>query len=190
MRIIGGRLRGLKLAAVGKRRAGSQLRPTTDRVRESLFNLLLGGRFGDPVTGARVLDLFAGTGALGLEALSRGATFATFVENGRTASKILLENVARAAVEEETRLIRGDATRLVPTPGEPATLVFLDPPFRQALGGPALIAARSGGWIADGALIAWEEASEVAPPLGIARIDSRKYGDICLTICRTEAPGA
>ena len=105
-------MRGLKLAAVGKTRSGSQLRPTTDRVRESLFNLLLGGRFGDPVTGAQVLDLFAGTGALGLEALSRGATFATFVEKGRTASKILQENIARASVEEETRLVRADVTRL------------------------------------------------------------------------------
>ncbi len=190
MRIIGGRLRGLNLAAVGKRRAGSQLRPTTDRVRESLFNLLLGGRFGDPVTGARVLDLFAGTGALGLEALSRGAIFATFVENGRTASKILQENIARAAAEEESRLVRGDATRLVRAPVEPATLVFLDPPYRRELGGPALLAARSGGWIADGALIAWEEADEVAPPPGIARLDARRFGDVCLTLCRMEAPGA
>ena len=190
MRIIGGRLRGLKLAAVGKRRAGSQLRPTTDRVRESLFNLLLGGRFGDPVTGARVLDLFAGTGALGLEALSRGATFATFVENGRTASKILHENIARAGVQEESRLIRGDVSRLASVTGEPATLVFLDPPFRRHLGGPALISAQSGGWIADGALIVWEEADEMAPPQGIARIDFRRYGDICLNICRMEAPGA
>ena len=190
MRIVGGRLRGLKLSAVGKRRAGSQLRPTADRVRESLFNLLLGGRFGDPVAGARVLDLFAGTGALGLEALSRGATFATFVENGRTASRILRENVARAGVEEETRLVRGDATRLVPAAGEPATLVFLDPPFRRELGGPALVAARSGGWIADGALIAWEEADEVTPPPGIAVLDFRRYGGTCLTLCRMDAPGA
>lgn len=190
MRIIGGRLRGLKLAAVGKRRARSQLRPTTDRVRESLFNLLLGGRFGDPVTGARVLDLFAGTGALGLEALSRGATFATFVENGRTASKVLQENVARAEVGKETRLVRGDVTRLAPTTAEPATLVFLDPPYRQDLGGPALIAARSGGWIADGALIAWEEADEVAPPPEFAMLELRKYGDVCLSLCRVEAPSA
>ena len=190
MRIIGGRLRGLKLSAVGRRRARSQLRPTTDRVRESLFNLLLGGRFGDPVTGARVLDLFAGTGALGLEALSRGAIHGTFVENGRMASKILRENISRAKVQKETRLVRADATRLVPATGEPATLVFLDPPYRRELGGPALVAARSGGWIADGALIAWEEAGEVAPPLGIARLDSRRYGDACLTLCRMDAPGA
>ena len=190
MRIVGGRLRGLKLAAVGKRSAGSQLRPTTDRVRESLFNLLFGGRFGDPVTGARVLDLFAGTGALGLEALSRGATFATFVENGRTASKILQDNIARAKVEKETRQVHGDATRLVPTTAEAATLVFLDPPYRQNLGGPALIAARSGGWIADGALIAWEEAAEVAPPPGVAMLEFRKYGDVCLSLCRVEAPNA
>ncbi len=190
MRIIGGRLRGLKLANVGKRRAGSQLRPTTDWVRESLFSLLLGGRFEDPVTGARVLDLFAGTGALGLEALSRGATFATFVENGRTASKILQENIARAKVEQETRLLRRDVTRLERTTAEPATLVFLDPPFGRHLGRPALISAQSGGWIADGALIVWEEADEMAPPQGIARIDFRRYGDICLNICRMEAPGA
>ena len=190
MRIIGGRLRGLNLAAVGKRRAGSQLRPTTDRVRESLFNLLLGGRFGDPVTGARVLDLFAGTGALGLEALSRGAIHATFVENGRMASNVLQENIARAEVQKETRLVRGDATRLAPTTGEPATLVFLDPPYRHELGGPALVAARSGGWIADDALIAWEDADEATPPPGIARLDTRRYGDACLTLCRMVSSGA
>ncbi|MYH58204.1 MAG: 16S rRNA (guanine(966)-N(2))-methyltransferase RsmD [Boseongicola sp. SB0675_bin_26] len=190
MRIIGGRMRGLKLAAVGKARAGSPLRPTGDRVRESLFNLLLGGRFDDPVTGARVLDLFAGTGALGLEALSRGATCATFVENGRRASKILQENIARAEVEKETRLVRGDVTRLASATGDPATLVFLDPPFRRGLGGPALVAARSGGWIADGALIAWEEADEVTPPPGIAVLDFRRYGGTCLTLCRMDAPGA
>ncbi len=187
MRIIGGRMRGLKLATVGKTRAGPQLRPTTDRVRESLFNLLLGGRFGDPVTDARVLDMFAGTGALGLEALSRGAIYATFIENGRMASKILQENIARAVVQGETRLVCSDATRLAPAKVKPATLVFLDPPYRRGLGGLALSAARSGGWIADGALIAWEEAGEVAPPPGVVRLDTRRYGDVCLNLCRMEA---
>ncbi len=190
MRIVGGRMRGLKLAAVGKARPGSQPRPTTDRVRESLFGLLLGGRFGDPVTGAHVLDLFAGTGALGLEALSRGAASATFVENGRMAARIIEENVARADAHGKTRLVRGDAARLAPATGEPATLVFLDPPHRRELGGPALAAARSGGWIADGALIAWEEADAVSPPRGYAMLDSRRYGNVCLTLCRTEASGA
>ncbi|MEL6685367.1 MAG: RsmD family RNA methyltransferase, partial [Pseudomonadota bacterium] len=95
MRIIGGTHRGTALAAVGKGDAGAHLRPTTDRVRESLFNVLQGGRFGDPITGARVLDLFAGTGALGFEALSRGAAHVTLVDNGRVAQKLMRENIAK-----------------------------------------------------------------------------------------------
>lgn len=103
MRIIGGRMRGLGLTPVGKGDAAAHLRPTSDRVREAMFNLLLGGRFGDPVTGARVLDLFAGTGALGLEALSRGADHVTFVENGRVGARLVAANVKKAKASEESR---------------------------------------------------------------------------------------
>ena len=110
MRIVGGEFRGRRLAAVGKGDAGAHLRPTADRVRESLFSMLEGGRFGDPVDGARVLDLFAGTGALGLEALSRGAAHVTFVDDGRVAQKLLAENIAALAVKDRARVIRASAS--------------------------------------------------------------------------------
>lgn len=112
MRIVGGTFRGRRLAALGKGDAGAHLRPTSDRVRESLFSMLEGGRFGDPIDGARVLDLFAGTGALGLEALSRGAAQVTFVDDGRVAQKLLAENIATLGLRDATRVIRASALRL------------------------------------------------------------------------------
>ncbi len=101
MRIIGGDFRGRALASVGKGDAGAHLRPTTDRVRESLFNVLMGGRFDDPITDARVLDLFAGTGALGLEALSRGASHVTFVDDGRKATTLIRQNIEICRAERK-----------------------------------------------------------------------------------------
>lgn len=184
MRIIGGRMRGLGLTPVGKGDAAAHLRPTTDRVRESLFNLLSGGRFGDPVTGAVVLDLFAGTGALGLEALSRGAESVRFVENGRVALKILAANIAKARAESETKVLRRDAARLGDPDGAPATLIFLDPPYGKGAGETALMAAAAGGWIEDGALVVWEEAAEQAPPPGFRLAEARRYGDSWLTLLR------
>ena len=182
MRIIGGRMRGLGLASVGKGDAAAHLRPTSDRVRESLFNLLEGGRFGDPITGARVLDLFAGTGALGLEALSRGADFVTFVENGRAGGKLLSANIAKARAEGETEVLHTDATRLPPCKSAPATLVFLDPPYGRGLGEKALKSALKGGWIGEGALIVWEEESAQSAPDGFTLEDSRRYGQTWLTL--------
>src|SRR5690606_10877069 len=149
MRIVGGTHRGLALAAPppGK----GDIRPTSDRVRESLFNLLAHGPYGDPVAGARVLDLFAGTGALGLEALSRGAASATLIDQGRAALDLLRRNVARIG-GEQAQVIARDATRLGPNLGTPFDLVFLDPPYGRELGPRALASARAGGWIAPGAL--------------------------------------
>ena len=187
MRIIGGRMRGLALASVGKGDQGAHLRPTADRVRESLFNLLQGGRFGEPVAGARVLDLFAGTGALGLEALSRGAERAVFVENGRVALGLLGRNIEKAGVREATRLLRQDATRLAPCQGQPADLVFLDPPYGQGLGEKALERAGREGWLAPAALVVWEEAEEQAAPPGFRKLEARRYGDTWLTLLRFEA---
>ena len=132
MRIVAGRFRGRALTRVGKGDPANALRPTTDRVREALFNVLAGGRFGDPFDGP-VLDLFAGTGALGLEALSRGAQRAVFVESGRKATGLLRKNIALLGVGDETDTIPRDATRLPPNAGLPATLVFLDPPFGREL---------------------------------------------------------
>ena len=184
MRIIAGRHKGKRLASVGKGDAGAHLRPTTDRVRESLFNLLVNGGYGDPVTGARVLDLFAGTGALGLEALSRGAAFAAFVDDGRTAQALLRENVALCAAADDSRLFRRDATRLDAVQLPPFDLVFLDPPYGKGLGEKALRAAMAGGWLAAGALIVWEEGATPIPPAGCEVLDQRRYGDTLVTILR------
>mgnify|MGYP001822154329 CR=1 FL=1 len=177
MRIIAGEWRGRRLASVGKGDAGAHLRPTTDRVRESLFSMLAGGRFGDPITRAQVLDLFAGTGALGLEALSRGAAEAVFVDDGRVAQRLIQQNIAELGAGDRARLVGRDATRLAANRGDPFTLVFCDPPYRKGLGEKALAAALHGGWIAPGALVVWEESADVSPPDGLAFLDERRYGD-------------
>lgn len=184
MRIIGGTHRGTALSAVGKGDAGAHLRPTTDRVRESLFNVLQGGRFDDPITDARVLDLFAGTGALGLEALSRGASHVTFVDDGRVAGKLIRDNITKLRREGDTTLIRSNAARL--PQGTPCDLVFLDPPYGQSLGIKALASAKAQGWIAPEALIVWEESSAQPAPLGFATLDSRRYGDSWVTFLRAD----
>ena len=184
MRIIGGTHRGTALAAVGKGDAGAHLRPTTDRVRESLFNVLQGGRFDDPITGARVSDLFAGTGALGLEALSRGASYVTFVDDGRVAGKLIRDNIAKLRRTEDTTLVRANATRL--PQGAPCDLVFLDPPYGQGLGVKAIASAMAQNWIAPEALIVWEDSSAQPAPVGFSALDSRRYGDSWITFLRAD----
>ena len=182
MRIIAGQFRGTALASVGKGDAGAHLRPTTDRVRESLFNVLMGGKFGDPITDSVVLDLFAGTGALGLEALSRGARHVTFVDDGRKAGSLIRENIRLTRSKGDTRLIARDATRLPACEGEPADLVFLDPPYGKGMGEKALASAVSQGWIAPNALIVWEENGPQLAPDGFEVLDTRKYGDTHVTL--------
>ena len=184
MRIIGGRSRGLHLTPVGVGDAGARLRPTSDRVRESIFNLLINGGYGDPVSGARVLDLFAGPGALGLEALSRGAAEAAFVEDGAVALGLLRKNIGLMRVEDCTEVIRRDAVRLGPVRGAGFDLVFLDPPYGRGLGEAALAAALAGGWLAEGAMIVWEEGAPPVVPGGVERLDQRKYGDTVVTLLR------
>ncbi|MFD1341601.1 16S rRNA (guanine(966)-N(2))-methyltransferase RsmD [Litorisediminicola beolgyonensis] len=185
MRIVAGRYRGRPLTAVGKGDPKNHLRPTTDRVREALFNALAGGRYGDPLEAAHVLDLFAGTGALGFEALSRGAGAVTFVEQGRTGRRLIAENIRLLDCADEARLLPVDATRL-PAATDPAQLVFLDPPYGQALGAAALASARRGGWIAKDALIVWEENAPQDAPAGFAALDHRRYGDTHVTVLRAE----
>jgi len=186
MRIIGGRNRGLQLAGLGAGDPDAHLRPTSDRVRESLFNLLAAR---DDVTleGARVLDLFAGTGALGLEALSRGAAQATLVDDGAKARALLRENVARCRAQGAAKVWRRDATRLGAARGQSFDLVFLDPPYGRGLGARALASAEQGGWLAPGASVVWEESAPQSPPHGFALLDVRRYGDTHVTLLR--APG-
>jgi 16S rRNA (guanine966-N2)-methyltransferase len=180
VRIIAGRHRGLKLADVGAGDPAAHLRPTSDRVREAIFNLLLGGRFGDPVTGARVLDLFAGTGALGLEALSRGAAHVTFVDDGRVAQGLIRANLRLAGREADATVPGQPVARL--GPGAPCGLIFLDPPYGRDLGAGALQAAMKGGWVAPQAVAVWEESRPVVPPPSWALLDQRRYGDTWVTI--------
>ena len=179
MRIIAGTYRGVPLAHVGKGDAGAHLRPTSDRVRESLFSMLT---HLDVIHGARVLDLFAGTGALGLEALSRGAREVVFIENGRVAQKLIIENIQKLRAEAQTTLMRNDATRLGAWPAAPFDLVFLDPPYGKGMGQQALAAARAGGWLAAGATVVWEESAPMEAPEGFTRTDRRKYGDTHVTL--------
>ncbi|MCL4157946.1 UNVERIFIED_CONTAM: hypothetical protein GTU68_017191 [Idotea baltica] len=131
---------------------------------------------------ARVLDLFAGTGALGLEALSRGAGEVSFVENGRVAQKLVTQNIAKLRVEDQTKLMRSDATQLGAWAAVPFDLVFLDPPYGKGMGQQALTAARKGGWLSQGALIVWEENAPMDAPQGFTRTDRRKYGDTHVTL--------
>lgn len=183
MRIVAGRFRGRTLAPVGKGDAGARLRPTADRVRESLFNVLA---HRGAVTGARVLDLFAGTGALGYEALSRGAIHVCFVDNGRAAGELITRNAALMSCADEIELLRRDATRLEHWPGAPFDLVFLDPPYGRGMGQSAVARATAGGWIAPGALIVWEENAPMEPPGGFGHEDQRRYGDTHVTFLRRD----
>jgi 16S rRNA (guanine966-N2)-methyltransferase len=182
MRIVGGRLRGRALAVP----SSQTIRPTAERLREALFNILV-HRHGDPVTGARVLDLFAGTGALGLEALSRGADFALFIDDAASARALIRENVAALGLGGVSRVFRRDAARL----GEaqrlaPFSLLFLDPPYGRGLAENALASARDGGWIATDALIVVEEAAKAAfvAPTGLEELDRRTYDDTELIFMR------
>ncbi len=181
MRIIAGKFRGTKLTDVGAGDSAAHLRPTSDRVRESLFSMLTHLKV---IQGARVLDLFAGTGALGLEALSRGARSVVFVENGRVAQKLVTENLAKLDTKDDAVLMRNDATALGPWIAEPFTLVFLDPPYGEKLGQQALAKAQAGGWLAPQATIIWEENALMNAPKGFERIDMRSYGDTHITVLR------
>ncbi|MCA0907969.1 16S rRNA (guanine(966)-N(2))-methyltransferase RsmD [Ruegeria marisrubri] len=185
MRIIAGEFRGRALAPVGKGDAGAHLRPTTDRVRESLFNVL---NHQIDFDGLRVLDLFAGTGALGLEALSRGASHVTFVDDGRVAQGLIRKNIDLTRSADRTDLVRRDATRLGDNPGAPYDLVFLDPPYGKAMGQKA-VAALANGWIADDALLVWEENAPMQAPAGFTLQDSRNYGDTHISLMRKSVPG-
>lgn len=189
MRIIAGQHRGLRLAVPGKGDPGARLRPSADRLREAVFSMLTMGRLGDRVTDAQVLDLFAGTGALGLEALSRGAARAVFVERGRPALALLRENLRRAGREGDAQVLMADATRLPSCSGVQAGLVFLDPPYGQGLGEPALASALAGGWIAPGAVVVWEEGAEVAVPEGFTLADQRRHGAGMVTMLVHDADG-
>ena len=190
MRIVGGRHRGRRLEAPG----GMALRPTADRTREALFNILCQGKLdwrpnkqdGDnPLTGARALDAFAGTGALGLEALSRGAGFVTFMENQAAALNACQTNIEALGEAAQAELLRGDVLR-PPKAMAPCELVLMDPPYNQDLAPPALAALQGAGWLAPGALATIELMAKepLTPPEGFEILDERKYGKARLVFLR------
>jgi 16S rRNA (guanine966-N2)-methyltransferase len=175
MRVVGGRLRGRALAGP----KSPEIRPTADRLRESLFNILVHS-YDDPVAQARVLDLFAGTGALGIEALSRGAAFALFIDQSAQARALMRENVAALGLGGVSRIFRRDAAKLGPVdPLAPFSLAFLDPPYGQGLAGKSLASARAGSWLVPNALIVVEEAAKAqfASPAGFIELERRRYDD-------------
>lgn len=183
MRIVGGRWGGRTLQ--GPKKDG--IRPTADRLRESLFNILAHA-YGDPVSGARVLDLFAGTGGLGLEALSRGAAFTLFVDDGAEARALIRNNVEALGAGGVSRIFRRDATKLGPvSPLEPFTLAFLDPPYGKGLAEKALTSACEGGWLTPDALIVVEEEKlAFLTPAGFEEIERRDYDDTEIVFLRLE----
>ncbi len=192
MRIGGGVFRGRRLATP----RGRSIRPTSDRVREALFDILRHGlrsiRSGPLPDDARVLDVFAGTGALGLEALSRGASHVTFIEKDPAACRVIERNAWTLRVMERTALLRRDALRpATPPPGVPvADVLLMDPPYRSGLAAPALRALRARGWIARGGICVVEAAADdsLRPPRGFALADERRHGDTVLQFLTCEGP--
>lgn len=175
MRIVGGDFRGRPLAAPRT----SAIRPTSDRTRESVFNVI-SHRYGEKLEGGRVLDLFAGTGALGIEALSRGAAFCVFIEESAEGRGLIRDNVEAFGLQGRTKIFRRDATAIGDVGTlSPFDLVFADPPYGRGFAEPALRSAHAGGWLRPGALIVLEEAvsAPFAPPDGFVIADERNYGE-------------
>jgi 16S rRNA (guanine966-N2)-methyltransferase len=186
MRIVGGEFRGRTL----KSPSSNAIRPTSDKLRESIFNILRHA-YGDPITSARVLDLFAGTGALGLEALSRGAKFALFVDEGAEARGLIRANVEALSLTGVTKIFRRDASKM----GEigaltPFDVVFCDPPYGKGFAEKSLASLPEGNWLAPGALLVVEEAvkSGFKTPEGFEELERRKYGDSEIVIARLAPP--
>ncbi|WP_072395338.1 16S rRNA (guanine(966)-N(2))-methyltransferase RsmD [Hyphomicrobium sp. CS1GBMeth3] len=186
MRVVGGKFRGRALAAPQH----EGLRPTSDRVRESVFNIIAHGIPDFELAGARVIDLFAGTGALGIEALSRGAGYCLFVEEAPEARALIRTNVEAMGLTGVTRIFRRDATDIGPAGNmTPYAIAFLDPPYGKGLGERALIALRDGGWLLPGAVVVFEERAnaEVSLPDGFTEIDRRTWGDTQVVFGRAGA---
>jgi 16S rRNA (guanine966-N2)-methyltransferase len=191
MRIVGGRLRGRVIAGPGAAGGGAaHLRPTSDRVREAIFNHLAHGGYAVPPApeGMRVLDLFAGVGALGLEALSRGATHCLFVDDHGPSRALIRENVETLGLIGEARIYRRDATRMGPHHGAPYDLAFLDPPYRSGAGPRALASLVAGGWLAPAALAVLEQHADepLETPDGWRVEDDRAHGETRVMVLRRD----
>ena len=186
MRIVGGEFRGRSLVTPKT----DSIRPTTDRTRESLFNILSHG-YAEKLNGTRVLDLFSGTGALGIEALSRGGRYCLFVEESAEGRGLLRENVDALALQGRTRIFRRDATDLGPIgPIDPFDLIFADPPYNNQLGERALSAAAEHGWFNPDALIVFEESNLANPifPPSFELVEKRAFGETIIRILQWSKP--
>lgn len=182
MRIIGGKLKGRALKGPGT----DSIRPTSDRLRETIFNILAHS-YGNPVEGAHVLDLYAGTGAMGIEALSRGARFALMVDSSAQACAIIRANVQTLGLEATARILRRDARKLGRAPeGESYSLAFVDPPYGKGLIVPTLKALRDGGWLNKDALAVVEDSvrANIDLPEGFLSHEARRFGDTQIVIAR------
>lgn len=184
MRIGAGRLRGLKLSPVGAASRKAGLRPTSSKLRASIFDLLTHGPDGDLVAGSRFLDLFAGTGAVGLEAVSRGAAFATLVERDGSALRVLERNVQLSGLGESVSILRADAARLGAVRTEAFDVVFVDAPYGRSLEAKALESAAGGGWIAAAGVAVVEAPDPFVVPDGMETVMQRRYGRTALTLLR------
>lgn len=183
MRIVAGRFRGALLAAPKSR----NIRPTSDKVRESIFNILTHGVPEFSLEGARVLDLFAGTGALGFEALSRGASFCLFIDEIAEARGLIRQTIDKLGLAREAKLFRRDATKLgLAGSLPPFDIVFADPPYGQGLAGLAMASAERGGWLAPRAIAVIEDevGASIDLPESFERLDERIYGDTAVTFAR------
>lgn len=177
MRIISGINKGRKLIGLGKGDPSAHLRPTSDRVRESIFNLITGGRFGNKLENCHILDLFAGTGALGLEALSRGAKSVVFVDNGQQAIQLLKKNILICDVGNKARIIKTDATKKLPTLSKNSfDTVFIDPPYGKGLGQKALKILKECELLRKETLIILEEGHQINSIEDFSLKDCRRYG--------------
>jgi 16S rRNA (guanine966-N2)-methyltransferase len=188
MRIVGGQFRGRRLATPQH----EGLRPTSDQVREAVFNILAHGVPDLTLADAKVMDLFAGTGALGLEALSRGASFCLFVEQDADARGLIRRNIELLGLAGVTRIFRRDATNLGPAGHRGGfSLVFLDPPYEQGLGERAITSAAEGGWLRPGAIAVLEERAdvEIVLPEPFSAFDRRAWGDTQAVFARFMPPG-
>lgn len=189
MRIVAGKFRGRAIAAPSH----EGLRPTSDRVRESVFNVLAHGVPEFELSGARVIDLFAGTGALGLEAMSRGAGYCLFVEDDADARALIRTNVEAFGLTGETRIFRRDATDLGPAGNmDSYALAFLDPPYGRGLADKALAILSAGQWLKQGAVVVVEEraGAKLTIPAAYDVFDQRTYGDTDVTLLRFGAGAA
>ena len=176
MRVVGGKWRGRRLSNISNKPVGLDLRPTMDRVRETIFNILENGLNFD-VREKRVLDLFCGTGALGFEALSRGAEHVCFIDKEKTSLNLVSENSRILKVNKEVTILKRDVTKLTWNSNDHYDLIFLDPPYGKSLGEIALGLAIERNWISKKAIIIWEERNEVIPPRELNLISSRTIGN-------------